>query len=80
MSRDGPDVKHRINKEGWFMQYDQIACVPYVLKKNGDNGYITYDNAPFSTCSGSGTQTGIADWAEHSCGRLMPIMTDIRRI
>jgi len=30
-----------------FMQYDQIACVPYVLKKNGDNGYITYDDAFF---------------------------------
>jgi chitinase len=44
----GPDVKHRINKEGWFTQYDQIADVPYMLKKNGDDGYITYDDA-FST-------------------------------
>jgi chitinase len=44
----GPDVKHRINKEGWFTQYDQIAYVPYMLKKNGDDGYITYDDA-FST-------------------------------
>jgi hypothetical protein len=79
MPRDGPDVKHRINKEGWFMQYDQIAYVPSMLKKNGDDGYITYADA-FFTYSGCGTQTGIADWAEHSCGRLMPIMTDIRRI
>jgi chitinase len=44
----GPDVKHRINKDGWFTQYDQIAFVPYMLKKNGDDGYITYDDA-FST-------------------------------
>jgi len=44
----GPDVKHRINKDGWFTQYDQIAYVPYMLKKNGDDGYITYDDA-FST-------------------------------
>jgi len=44
----GPDVKPRINKEGWFTQYDQIAYVPYMLKKNGDDGYITYDDA-FST-------------------------------
>jgi chitinase len=44
----GPDVKRRINKEGWFTQYDQIAYVPYMLKKNGGDGYITYDDA-FST-------------------------------
>jgi chitinase len=44
----GPDVKHRINKDGWYTQYDQIAYVPYMLKKNGDDGYITYDD-PFST-------------------------------
>jgi chitinase len=44
----GPDVKHRINKDGWHTQYDPIAYVPYMLKKNGDDGYITYDDA-FST-------------------------------
>ncbi len=44
----GPDVKHRINKDGWYTLYDQIAYVPYMLKKNGDDGYITYDDA-FST-------------------------------
>jgi chitinase len=44
----GPDVKHRINKDGWYTLYDQVAFVPYMLKKNGDDGYITYDDA-FST-------------------------------
>lgn len=44
----GPDVKQRINKDGWYTLYDQIAYVPYMLKKNGDDGYITYDDA-FST-------------------------------
>jgi chitinase len=44
----GPDVKHRMNKDGWYTLYDQIAYVPYMLKKNGDDGYITYDDA-FST-------------------------------
>jgi chitinase len=44
----GPDVKHRINKDGWYTLYDQVAFVPYMLKKNGDAGYITYDDA-FST-------------------------------
>jgi chitinase len=44
----GPNIKPRINKDGWYTQYDQIAYVPYMLKKNGDDGYITYDDA-FST-------------------------------
>jgi chitinase len=44
----GTDVKHRINKDGWYTQYDPIALVPYMLKTDGSNGYITYDD-PFST-------------------------------
>jgi chitinase len=44
----GPDVKHRINKDGWYTKYDPIAYVPYMLKTSGDDGYITYDDA-FST-------------------------------
>lgn len=44
----GTDLKHRINQEGWQTFYDPIAFVPYMLKTNGRNGYITYDDA-FST-------------------------------
>jgi chitinase len=44
----GPDLKHRINKDGWYTQYDPIALVPYMLKTDGSDGYITYDD-PFST-------------------------------
>ena len=44
----GPDVKHRINKDGWYTLYDPIALVPYMLKKDGSDGYITYDD-PVST-------------------------------
>ncbi len=44
----GPDVKHRINREGWQTYYDPIAFVPYMLKTDGSDGYITYDDA-FST-------------------------------
>lgn len=44
----GPNIKYRINKDGWYTQYDPIAYVPYMLKKSGDDGYITYDDA-FST-------------------------------
>jgi len=64
MPRDGPDVKHRINKEDWFMQYDQIAHVPYMLKKNGDA--TSRMTIPFPHIPGCGTQTGIVDCAEHS--------------
>src|SRR5579863_5989099 len=44
----GPDLKHRINKDGWLTSYDPIALVPYMLKKDGSDGYITYDD-PVST-------------------------------
>jgi chitinase len=44
----GPDLKHRINKGGWKTYYDPIALVPYMLKTDGSDGYITYDDA-FST-------------------------------
>ena len=44
----GPDLKHRINRDGWKTYYDPVALVPYMLKTNGSDGYITYDDA-FST-------------------------------
>jgi chitinase len=44
----GPNVKYRINKDGWHTTYDPIALVPYMLKTDGSDGYITYDDA-FST-------------------------------
>lgn len=44
----GPNFKPIINKKGWYTQYDPIALVPYMLKVDGSNGYITYDDA-FST-------------------------------
>jgi chitinase len=44
----GPDFKPLINAHGWETFYDPIAFVPYMLKVDGDDGYITYDDA-FST-------------------------------
>jgi chitinase len=44
----GPNIKPLINKQGWYTQYDPIALVPYMLKTDGKDGYITYDD-PFST-------------------------------
>ena len=44
----GVDLKHRINKNGWQTFYDPVALVPYMVKTDGKEGYITYDDA-FST-------------------------------
>jgi chitinase len=44
----GPDLKHRINRHGWYTLYDPIALVPYMLRTDGSDGYITYDD-PLST-------------------------------
>ena len=34
----GPDLKHRINREGWYTSYDPKALVPYMLKTDGSDG------------------------------------------
>ncbi len=44
----GPVTKHLINKEGWVSHRDPFAFVPYLLKADGSDGFITYDDA-FST-------------------------------
>jgi chitinase len=44
----GTDFKPLINQRGWRTFYDPVAMVPYMLRANGGNGYITYDDA-FST-------------------------------
>jgi GH18 family chitinase len=44
----GITIKPLINKQGWKTLYDPIALVPYMLRVDGSDGYITYDDA-FST-------------------------------
>jgi chitinase len=41
----GPQIKWRINRKGWYTQYDPIALVPYMLRTDGSPGYITYDDS-----------------------------------
>lgn len=41
----GPTIKPLINKNGWTTFYDPIAYVPYMLRTDGSDGYITYDDA-----------------------------------
>jgi len=44
----GSTLKPLINKHGWYTQYDPVALVPFMLKVDGSDGYITYDDS-FST-------------------------------
>jgi chitinase len=41
----GTSFKSRINQDGWHTIYDPIALVPYMLRDDGSDGYITYDDA-----------------------------------
>jgi len=40
----GTDIKPLINRKGWYTSYDPRALVPYMLRKDGADGYITYDD------------------------------------
>jgi chitinase len=62
----GPNFKPLINKDGWYTTYDPIALVPYMLRKNGENGYITYDDA-FSTYY----RVWYSDWQRGMGGTFM---------
>ena len=41
----GQDIKPLINKKGWVRHLDPFALVPYLLRKDGRPGFITYDDA-----------------------------------
>lgn len=44
----GTFIKQRINHLGWQTFYDPVSLVPYMLRADGQPGFITYDDA-FST-------------------------------
>jgi chitinase len=54
----GTFFKQRINAVGWRTYYDPFALVPYMLKADGSNGYITYDDA-----SSTFYRVWYTDWA-----------------
>jgi chitinase len=62
----GTSIKPRINKLGWHTLYDPIALVPYMLRDDGSDGYITYDDA-FSTHY----RTWYSDWQRGLGGTFM---------
>jgi len=62
----GPNIKQLINKKGWQRYYDPVALVPYLVRTDGDDGFITYDDA-FSTYS----RVYYADWVLGLGGTFM---------
>jgi chitinase len=62
----GRFMKQRVNKAGWQTYYDPVSWVPYMLRKDGSPGFITYDDA-FSTF----TRVTYADWTRGLGGSFM---------
>jgi len=62
----GTYIKQRINQLGWHTLYDPIALVPYMLRTNGEPGFITYDDS-FSTYY----RTWYSDWVRELGGTFM---------
>ncbi|HVN19244.1 MAG TPA: glycoside hydrolase family 18 protein [Dongiaceae bacterium] len=62
----GPTIKRLINKDGWKTYYDPVALVPYMLRVDGSNGYITYDDA-YSTYF----RVFYSDWIRRLGGTFM---------
>jgi chitinase len=62
----GTNIKPLINRDGWYTQYDPIALVPYMLRVDRSDGYITYDD-PFSTYY----RVWYSDWARGLGGTFM---------
>ena len=62
----GQNVKAIINKKGWVSYRDPVALVPYLLRKDGSPGFITYDD-PLSTY----TRVIYSDWVQELGGTFM---------
>lgn len=62
----GPNVKPLVDRHGWRTYYDPIALVPYMLKIDGSDGYITYDD-PVSTY----LRVSYSDWDRGMGGTFM---------
>ena len=62
----GTYIKQRINQAGWETFYDPIALVPYMLRTNGEPGFITYDDS-----SSTYYRTWYSDWVRGLGGTFM---------
>jgi len=62
----GQDIKPLVNKHGWVSYRDPVAMVPYLLRKDGSPGFITYDD-PLSTY----TRVIYSDWVQKLGGTFL---------
>jgi chitinase len=62
----GTFFKQRINAEGWRTYYDPISLVPYMLKADGSEGFITYDDA-----ASTFYRVWYTDWARNAGGTFI---------
>lgn len=62
----GPQIKDKVNAHGWVSYRDSVALVPYLLRKDGSPGFITYDD-PLSTY----TRVIYSDWVLNMGGTFM---------
>jgi chitinase len=62
----GQNIKPLIDKKGWVSHRDPKALVPYLLRKDGKPGFITYDD-PLSTY----TRVIYSDWVQGLGGTFM---------
>jgi chitinase len=62
----GANIKQLVNRQGWVSHRDPIALVPYLLRKDGAPGFITYDD-PMSTY----TRVLYTDWVQKLGGTFL---------
>jgi chitinase len=62
----GTDVKPLLSKKAWVSYRDPVALVPYLLRKDGAPGFITYDD-PLSTY----TRVIYSDWVQGLGGTFL---------
>jgi chitinase len=61
-----PIIKNLVNRDGWETYYDPIALIPYMVRTDGKNGFITYDD-PVSTY----LRVSYSDWSLGLGGTFM---------
>jgi chitinase len=62
----GTFIKQRINQQGWTARFDPRSQVPYLLRTDGQPGFITYDD-PASTY----TRIWYSEWKRGLGGAFM---------
>jgi chitinase len=62
----GTFIKQRINSKGWETFYDSVALVPYMLRADGKDGFITYDDS-----SSTYYRVWYSDWQWNLGGTFM---------